>query len=156
MANKQKNRTDSIEFAHNEMVTPLPKPPAHIHLPEKATPFWDSIINEMGSDDWSPHQLEVAAFLAGAMADYEHENRLLRQEGIIVRGKVNQRKRVADALVNRIMALRRSLSLHARAKLGEARDLAFRRKWAQNIRNGDNELDEYDDYIARPTDFQRG
>jgi len=46
-----------------------------------------------------------------------------------------------------IMATRRSLSLHARAREGEGRDVAKRRGMAKGI-EADNPLD--DELIARP------
>lgn len=60
---------------------------------------------------------------------------------------VNPRKTVVQMHASTILSFRRSLSLHARAQGGEARDVAKRRAETKGLEAG---LDEADDLIARP------
>ena len=66
------------------------------------------------------------------MADLEREQTLLRDEGSVAHSRagtpvVNPRKVVVQMHAGTILSFRRSLSLHARAQSGEARDVARRR-----------------------------
>jgi hypothetical protein len=54
---------------------------------------------------------------------------------------------VVKSLSGDLLSFRRSLSLHARAREGDARDVAKRRAISKEI-EGDNPLD--DDLLARP------
>src|SRR3546814_5654192 len=56
-------------------------PPAHVRMSEEDWPFWHSVIAEFARSEWTDHQLEMAAMLARAMADLEHEQYELRAEG---------------------------------------------------------------------------
>src|SRR3546814_9555026 len=74
----------------------------------------------------------MAAMLARAMADLEREQYELRAEGSVMTSErgtpvVNPRKTVVQMHVGTILSMRRSLSLHARAQQGEARDAGKRR-----------------------------
>lgn len=128
-------------------------PPAHVALDDNDAPFWHSVVAEFARSDWTEHQLEIAAFLARTMADLEREQRLLRSEGGVSKSDrgtpcVNPRKALVQMHAGTILSLRRSLSLHARAQGGEARDVAKRREAAKGIEadvGGDD-----DDLIARP------
>src|SRR3546814_4303788 len=82
--------------------------------------------------EWTDHQLEMAAMLARAMADLEREQYELRAEGSVMTSErgtpvVNPRKTVVQMHAGTILSMRRSLSLHARAQQGEARDAGKRR-----------------------------
>jgi len=97
------------------------------------------------------HQLEIAAMIARTMNDINREHQELRKEGYIsVRQNgttvENRRQRVVKSLTGDLLSLRRSSSLHARAR-GEARDVAKRSAIAKEI-EGDNPLD--DELLARP------
>jgi hypothetical protein len=127
-------------------------PPAHVALDAGDWPYWKSVVAEFPKIEWTEHQLEVAAQLAKSMADLEAERNALRLEGYVITldsGKpvANPRHGVSRDLTNSVMSLRRNLSLHARAKQGEARDVAKRRDQANEIAR-DNPLD--DDLIAKP------
>jgi hypothetical protein len=152
----RKQRIDSATAAVRVMQGAVKEisPPSHIPLDDCDWPFWHSVVAEFARSEWSEHQLELAAYLAKDMADAERNRRLVREEGeVLVVGEggklaANPRCNVLVAIGNRILATRRSLSLHARAKGGEARDVGKRREQAKSIEN-DNPLD--DDLLARPS-----
>ena len=117
--------------------------------------YWNlgfaNVIEEFARSDWTAHQLEIAAMLARTMNDINREQQELRIEGYIsVRQNgttvENPRQRVVKSLTGDLLSLRRSLSLHARAR-GEARDIAKRSTIAKEIES-DNPLE--DDLLARP------
>ena len=126
-------------------------PPSNVPLEDRDLPFFASVIAEFARSDWTAHQLELAAMLARTMADLESDQRLMRQEGPIMatdRGTpvVNPRKTVIQMNASIILSYRRSLSLHARAQGGEARDIGKRRGMAKEIEGGLGG----DDLLARP------
>ena len=124
-------------------------PPVHVPLEDCDQPFWQSVVAEFARSEWTDHQLELAAMLARDMADAERNRRLLREEGEVTsEGKANARSNVLVAIGNRILATRRSLSLHARARGGEAEKIGPRRAMAKAI----EAQAQQDDYlIAGPT-----
>ncbi|MTH96653.1 terminase small subunit [Roseibium sp. RKSG952] len=127
-------------------------PPSNVPLEDEDLPFFASVIAEFARSEWTAHQLELAALMARTMADLEREQRCLRDEGSVVLTEkgtpvVNPRKAVVQMHASTILSMRKSLSLHARAKEGEARDAAKRRKQAKAIEDN-NPLD--DDLLARP------
>lgn len=116
-------------------------------------PFFANVLSEFARSEWSSHQLELAAMMARTMADLEREQRDLRREGSVMKTKagtpvVNPRKTVVQMHASTILSFRRSLSLHARAQGGEARDVAKRREGAKGIESA--MPDEADDLLARP------
>lgn len=153
MSNR-KQRVDSSTAAVAVMAGALREiaPPSHIVMSNADWPYWHSVVAEFAKSEWTEHQLEVAAQLAKAMADLESERQALRAEGYVIEfgGKAitNPRHGVARDLTNSCMSLRRNLSLHARAKSGEARDVAKRRDAVKEIEAG-NPL--HDDLLARPS-----
>lgn len=127
-------------------------PPSHVPLDDCDWPFWENVVAEFSRAEWTEHQLELAAFLAKDMADAERNRRLLRTEGEVMGAKANPRCNVLVAIGNRILATRRSLSLHARARGGEARDVGKRRDAAKDLENAANGAEDEDEaLIARPT-----
>ena len=128
------------------------QPPEHVRMDDADWPFWSSVLAEFTRSEWTNHQLELAALLARTMADMEREQYQLRQEGSVMTTEkgtpvVNPRKAIVQMHAGTILSMRKSLSLHARAQQGEARDVAKRRSQAKAIENG-AVLD--DDLIARP------
>ena len=124
-------------------------PPSHVPLDDCDWPFWHSVVAEFARSEWTEHQLELAAMLAKDMADAERNRRLVRLEGeVLETGKANPRCNVLVAIGNRVLATRRSLSLHARARGGEAEKIGPRRAMAKAI-EANNPLD--DDLLARPS-----
>jgi hypothetical protein len=151
----KRQRIDSATAAVQVMAaaTRAILPPAHVKLDEQDLPFWSSVIAEFARSEWTAHQLELAAMLARTMADLDREQRDLRTEGSVSMSErgtpvVNPRKAVVQMHAGTILALRRSLSLHARAQKGEGRDVAKRRSAAKEI-EGESPLG--DDLIARPS-----
>lgn len=131
------------------------EPPPHVVMEEKDLPFFTSVIGEFALFEWTPHQLELAAMLARTMADFEYEQRKLREEGSVSKTEkgtpvANPRKTIVQMHSSTILSMRKSLSIHARAKLGESRDAAKRRQKAKEAEKGAAKTFE-DDLIARPT-----
>lgn len=127
-------------------------PPSNVPLDEADKPFFASVIAEFARSEWSAHQLELAAMLARKMRMLRDELEALDNEGTIsatANGTPCQNPRIGAVrmLDTSIMATRRSLSLHARAREGEGRDVAKRRGMAKAI-EADNPLD--DELLARP------
>lgn len=136
----RKQRIDSATAAVSIMAAAGKEiaPPAHVRLAEQDEPFWRSVIAEFARAEWTQHQLELAAMLARAMADMEREQFELRAEGSVMSSErgtpvVNPRKQVVQMLAGTILSMRRSLSLHARAQKGEARDVTKRQSQARAI-----------------------
>ena len=139
----RKQRVDSVTAAARIVAGAAREvaPPSHIALTAADWPYWHSVVGEFPKADWTDHQLEVAAQLAKAMADLESERTALRSEGyVLVLGEgvsakavANPRHGVARDLTNSVMSLRRNLSLHARAREGEARDVGKRRDMARDV-----------------------
>ncbi len=154
MARPRRQRVDSATAAVGVMIGAAKQiaPPQNVPLDAGDMPFFASVIAEFARSEWTAHQLELAAMLARTMADLAREQRMLRDEGSVMateRGTpvVNPRKSIVQMHAGTILSMRRSLSLHARAQGGEARDVGKRRGMAKEIENG-NPLD--DDLLARP------
>lgn len=152
---KRKARIDSAAEAVRVMAkaTADIAPPDNVPLDEEDVPFFRNVIAEYARSEWSAHQLELAAMLARTMADLTREQALLRQEGGVAYSEkgtpvANPRKSIVQMHAGSILSFRRSLSLHARAQAGEARDVAKRRGATKAIED-DNPLAE-DDLLARP------
>ena len=127
------------------------QPPANCPLDVIDLRFFKNVIEEFARSEWTTHQLEIAAMMARCMNDLNREQQELRHEGFIAaraNGTTveNPRQRVVKALTTDLLSLRRSLSLHARAR-GEARDISKRTKIAQSIER-DNPID---DLLAKRT-----
>lgn len=127
-------------------------PPSNVPLDEADLPFFASVLDEFARSEWSAHQLELAAMLARTMADLNQEQQAMRAEGSVLfteKGMpvINPRKTAIQMHYSNIHSARRSLSLHARAQRGEARDVAKRRAGAKEIESG---LRDDDDLLARP------
>lgn len=151
---KRKARIDSATEAVRVMAKAATEiePPENVPLDSEDQPFFQNVIAEFARSEWSAHQLELAAMLARTMADLVREQKLLREEGGVAYSDkgtpvANPRKSIVQMHASSILSFRRSLSLHARAQAGEARDAAKRRSAAKDI-EGDNPLE--DDLLARP------
>ena len=127
-------------------------PPSNVPLSKKDMPFFVNVLDQFARSDWTAHDLEVAAMLARSMCDLNEEQQMLRTEGYITARQngttvENPRLRVVKSLSGDLLSFRRSLSLHARAREGDARDVAKRRSMSKDIESN-NPLD--DDLLARP------
>ena len=150
---KRKERIDGQAAAVKVMAaaTQSIQPPSNVPLDQTDMPFFVNVIEGFARSEWSVPQLEIAAMIARTMNDINREHQELRKEGYIsVRQNgttvENPRQRVVKSLTGDLLSLRRSLSLHARAR-GEARDVAKRSAIAKEI-EGHNPLD--DELLARP------
>ena len=152
---RRKQRIDSVAGAVATLAKDggVIRPPAHVQLEERDEPFWRSVIAEFARSEWTDHQLELAAMLARKMSDLELLQRQLREDGFTtinasgspMSNPLIQSVRMFDAS---ILSTRRSLSLHARASGGEARDVGKRRAAAREIEAA--HADD-DDLLARPS-----
>jgi len=150
---KRKARIDSAEEAVKVMAKAASEidPPSNVPLDDGDLPFFRNVIAEFARSEWSAHQLEIAAMLARTMADLTREQKMLRDEGGVAYSEkgtpvANPRKAIVQMHASSILSFRRSLSLHARAQMGEARDAAKRRAIAKDI-EADNPLE--DELLAR-------
>lgn len=154
MSTKRKARIDSASEAVRVMGKAAVEvlPPENVPLDAEDLPFFRSVIDEFARSEWTTHQLELAAMLARKMRDMNDMQQTLRDEGytsVTANGAPCQNPLVGALrmLDTSILATRRSLSLHARARAGEARDVAKRRGATKEI-EADNPLD--DELLARP------
>lgn len=124
---------EAVQAAKREI-----KPPRNVKLDRGDKPFFNSLLAEFARAELSDHTIELLAMLARAMADLEREQRQLREEGSVTvastgKRSVNPRQTVVSNLSAAILSMRRSLSLQAHAKNGDARDIASRRQSAKTI-----------------------
>lgn len=129
-------------------------PPEHMALEDDFMVFFDNVIAEFAKSEWSDHQLEIACVLARTLHDVNAQQKHLKNEGYVIeRGNgtmvENPRMRVVKSLTGDILSLRRSLSLHARARGGEARDVGKRKAQQKAIQEKSTGVSD-DDLIARP------
>ena len=137
----RKTRIDSAAEVVRIMAKATMKivPPVHVPLSPEDMPFFESVIAEFARSELTDHQIELVALLARTMADLEREQLALRQD--------SSKKQIVQMHINSIIGLRRSLSLHGRAKGGEARTVAQRRQMAKTI---EANTPFGDDLISRP------
>lgn len=144
MTNKpRRTRSDSISNLHRIMTgaNVMVAPPVHIKLDAMDLPFWEDIISEFATADWTAHSRDMAAILSRLMADLEREQRTLSNEGMMVERRddtlgLNPRSRVVDKLTSQVLAVRRSLGLTGRAKAGSTRDAARQREANRRTEQG--------------------
>lgn len=114
-------------------------PSASIPLGVEDLSFWGKIVAEKTKDEWTAHDLEVAAHLAQAMTDLVAARAKLREtggpvllspDGKMLNNPFNQAVRDETA---RIVSLRSTLQIHGRGKNGEKRDVDKRRAVASYI-----------------------
>lgn len=131
-------------------------PPSTVPLDAAALSFFASIVAELPKSEWSRHMLEVGAVLARMLSYLEREQRALRAEGAVLatdRGQpmANPRLKVVATYVFAILAIRRSLGLHARSRTHDPDKLARRRAGIMALEE-DAAIADADDLLARPDD----
>ena len=151
MARKQRVDSNAAAVRIMQGSTKQIQPPSHVPLDDCDWPFFENVIEEFARSEWTEHQVELAAMLARTMANLESEQRLLREEGFTAKSErgtpvPNPRVTITKGLTGDILSMRRSMSLHARAQKGEARDVTKRASQSKAI---ETELD--DGLLARPT-----
>lgn len=158
MTDERKPRVDSAE-EQVRMMAALAKtgpitPPVNVPLDDIDLPFFYSVIDEFAKSEWTSHQLELAAILARNMADLTRESIDLRAEGSIIYTEkgtpvVNPRKTIIQMCSSTILAMRRSLALHARGKAGDNRAAGRSASAAKDVEK-DNPLEDEDELLATP------
>jgi hypothetical protein len=148
----RRTRIDSVDAAVDVSLRSQQQiaPPSNVPLTAADLPFFASVIDEFARSEWSAHQLELAAMLARKMRLLRDELETLESEGFSLprEGQApcqNPRLGGVRMLDTSIMATRRTLQLHARAREGEARDTAKRRAMAKEYESAPE-----DDLLARP------
>lgn len=123
-------------------------PPSHIWLDTADLKHFEAVIAQKAKADWTPHEIDLAAMLARTMRRHVVEQEALDAEGYVIEGehgpKANPRARAVKALADMILSFRRSLSIHGRAQMPDARDAAKR-----NAIGRESEAD-CDELLARP------
>ena len=146
----RKKRSDSTAEAVRFATAGDVAPPSNVPLGNEDLPFFASVIDEFPRADWTAHQLELAAMMAKKMRQLRDEISKLDDEGMVLEtasGNPCQNPRIGAVrmLDTSIMATRRSLQLHARAR-GEARDKGKRVGDGVAAQGAPND----DDLLARP------
>jgi hypothetical protein len=115
--------------------------------------FYRAVIEELSLTELTPHIAMVAALLARTMADLERQSRALRDEDAAPGGPRanNPRRNTVLSLLASVLAQRRSLQIHGRAKNGHADDAATRRAQVKAIEAAAGlDDDDEDDFLAKP------
>ena len=130
----RKQRVDSAaaQTAAMQASGKVIEPPSNITMSKPDRIGFGNIIDEGAKVDWTPHRIELACDLARHMTDHEREQVLLREEGSVISGNrggsiSNPRVTAVKAHMQSILAIRRSLGIHALAR-DSAQDVAKRRK----------------------------
>jgi hypothetical protein len=132
--NKNPKRGSTIEqvrvFAKDDGEISMPR---NVRLPEKHRTFFEDIVAEYDFEDWSAHQLTMAIALAKYTYLQEKYLNRLDREGPLLKSDrgtpiPHPIKTMLQQCTGSILNLRRSLSLHARAQMGDARDIYAKRK----------------------------
>ncbi len=94
-------------------------PPPHVELNARDMPFWRGLVAERPADQWSKHQLDLAAILARAMTDLDAEQRQVSLEGMVIARAsgartINPRSGGVARLLALVLSLRRTLGLTKR------------------------------------------
>lgn len=131
-------------------------PPAHVPLSDEDMHFWLSVLAEFPKSDWTSHRLELAAMMARTMANLEQAQRQCRLEGFTVASNKGMPMphplaAVARGFASNVLALRRSLALHANATPSGNQKVATTNARAKEIEaRAPLVKDGHDDLIARP------
>lgn len=129
--------------------------PSHVTLVGKERLIFTEICDELSKSELSAHKITLIASLAQQLASLDQEQVLLRREGTVLTNShgnpiANPRVKVCTSLTNSMLALRRSLGVHARELAGgDNRRTAIMR--SHNMAN-ETVLDDIDpdNLLARP------
>ena len=107
------------------------EPPAKFNLTEDEKLVFQEVIDEFAKVDWTPHSIRLAALLARAITMMTDAQQDLLNEGLSTRNTrgtpvLNPLMSATNQLAGQIMAIRRTLALHALAT-GSRGDLGKRR-----------------------------
>lgn len=152
----RRKRADSKEMAVRDMMAAnrVIVPPADFKLSPSEAKIFGELIDELPRGEWTAHTIRIAAGLARDIHDRDEEKLAVRREGTIVtagNGTPLRNPRCVQiaALTQNIMATRRSLAVHARAKAGMDNQALARRREIQRENEANAPCDD-DDLIARP------
>jgi len=153
---KQKRKPVTGSTTQSQIMAAAKKdiqPPDHMPLTEDEMLFFKNIINEIAKAFWTPHQIELASALARTMHMLNLNQQQMRIEGSIIKNAkgnpvISPREKLINDCYDRIIAMRRSLSIHARAQGVNKEDMARRNDKAKEIEEMAQHAD--DDLIARP------
>jgi len=119
----RKSASDSLTSAKSVMAAAslVIKPPASMELKDEALSYFNDIINERANADWAAHDIAIAAKLARYMVREDVLSDALDEEGVRCIGAQggyikNPTATVLSDTSSKIIALRRSLCLHAQGK----------------------------------------
>lgn len=149
-----RKRADSAHEQSKIMADALKgkKPPAHLKLREGDEPFWNAIINARA--EWTDVDLAHAANLARCQADIETVQKMLDQEGMVVKNErgtmvANARFAILETLSRRSVAISSKIQVHAAATIGESKLSNGKNKAKRKSLEAMEEVED-DDLIARP------
>lgn len=152
MRNKRADSAHELTKIMQDAFTGI-KPPAHIQLLERDLPFWNDIINARA--EWTNVDLVHAANLARCQSDIEHNQKLLRDEGEVLKNErgtpvMNPRFTILEQLSRRSVSLSSKIQVHAAATVGEAKQAKGKNTAKRNALNSLVMEKEEDFLIARP------
>lgn len=139
----QQEQVAAMSHAHREI-----DPPADMagDMDELDHILFQEVIDEAPKISWTPHAVRIAAMLARTIRDMLDDQKELRDEGSVIsndRGNfiMNPRRNACQGYASQIMALRRSLALHATAG-GRTQDVGKRRQHQKNAQAAAPEDDD--------------
>lgn len=152
----RRRRADSAESAVQDMMAAerTITPPKDMDLSGTDLLIFTEIIDELPRGEWTPHMIRVAASMAKDMRSLQDEQIALSAEGSVLTNSNgnpvrNPRCVAVSGLSSSIIATRRSLSIHSRAKAGfDNRVLARRRELQRD--NENNAPDDPQGLLAKP------
>ena len=115
--------------------------PANMVLDELAQEFFEQIIEEQAKAQWSKHSISLAADMAQSMSLVQKLKAEVESEGYLItnyteRGSTTVKNPLLGEITKHqasIVAMRRSLALHARAQLGDNRQAGKQRAYAKEL-----------------------
>lgn len=134
--------------------------PPKMKLTSKERLIFTEICNECSKTEMTPHKIRLAASLAKEIVQLEVDQALLRTEGSVLinshgNAVANPRAKAVQNATSTMLALRRSLGIHARELAGgDNRRTGIRR--AHNMQN-ETMMDDIDSegLLARPSPSTR-
>jgi hypothetical protein len=158
MADKKKPRRARVDSAANVAAAIVAGGkkivvPKEFNFTPKQRLIFTELCDEFSKVELTAHKIRLVAMLARDMATLEEQQELLRTEGSVFVNShgnptSNPRLRAVQTLSASVLAMRRSLGVHARELAGgDSRRVGIRR--AHNKAN-ERALDHADDLITRP------
>jgi len=147
----RKTRADSTGEQVRAMQAGQVYAPSHVPLSDDAKPFFANIIEEFARSEWTAHQLELAAMLARTMSRLNKAQMQIEIDGETAKSDrgtpvVNPLVQVSKGYAGDILAMRRSLALHARARAnGDSRNVGTRN---EKLKDAQEAVE--DELLARP------